>query len=194
MVNYDKQNEDDDPGAIQNARDCKLPFNKHDIKLWFSLIESKMQFAGLKKQWSKRQVLIQLIPPEFHNDFKHYLVLQEAEAGDDAYFQLKSAMVKQFAPKKADAFDKAIARVMTGTPSQFGRQILNDVCPAVTPLQGCHCADMVLGIWRRGLPTMVRNHIADMEFNSTTNANVFDNVWSTCAPTTCGQPTPPPPE
>ena len=48
MVNYDQKNEEDEPGAIQNARDVKLPFNKHDIKLWFSLIESKMQFAGIK--------------------------------------------------------------------------------------------------------------------------------------------------
>ena len=73
MVNYDQQNEDDDQGAIQNARDVKIPFNKNDIKLWFSLIESKMQFAGLKKQWSKKQVLIQLIPAEFHSDFKSFL-------------------------------------------------------------------------------------------------------------------------
>ena len=50
MVNYDQASGQDDPGAIQNARDCKLPFNQHDIRLWFSLIESKMQFAGLKNQ------------------------------------------------------------------------------------------------------------------------------------------------
>ena len=28
MTNYDEQNEEDDAGAIQNARDVKLPFNK----------------------------------------------------------------------------------------------------------------------------------------------------------------------
>ena len=32
MVNYDQQNEDDDANAFSNARDCKLPFNVHDIK------------------------------------------------------------------------------------------------------------------------------------------------------------------
>ena len=78
MVNYDQQNEDDDAGAIANSRDVKLPFNKDNIRLWFSLIESRMQFAGLKKQWSKRQILIQLIPPEFHSDFQHFLIMQEA--------------------------------------------------------------------------------------------------------------------
>ena len=91
MVNYDQQNEADDAGAISNARDVKLPFNKSDVKLWFSLIESKMQFAGLKNQWSKRQVLIQLIPTEYHSDFRQYLQLQESEAGNDAYFQFKKA-------------------------------------------------------------------------------------------------------
>ena len=184
MVNYDQKNEDDDAGAIANARDVKLPFNRHDIKLWFSLIESKMQFAGIKKQWSKRQILIQLIPPEFHSDFKHYLVQQETEAGATAYFDLKTAMVKQFGPKRADGFDRAVSRVMTGTPSQLGRLIINDICPAVKPLEGCHCSDTVLGIWRRSLPSEVRNQIADMDFNGTTYAMVFDkadNVWSSNA-------------
>ena len=181
VVNYDQQNEADDANAISNARDVKIPFNKNDIQLWFSLIESKMQFAGLKKQWSKRQVLIQLIPSEYHNDFKHFLVLQEAEAGNNAYYTLKTAMVKQFGPKKADNFDKAIGRVMTGTPSQLGRQILNDICPGARPLQGCHCASIVLGIWRRSLPNVVRNQIADMEFDAANYIAVFDradSVWS----------------
>ena len=180
-VNYDQQNLDDDEGAIQNARDCKLPFNKNDIKLWFSLIESKMQFAGLKKQWSKRQVLVQLIPPEFHTDFRQYLQLQETEAGADSYYQFKTAIVKQFGPKKADNFDQAINLVMTSTPSHLGRQILHKICPKVKPLTGCCCADTVLGIWRRSLPSVVRNQIADMDFNATTYAAVFDradHVWA----------------
>ena len=65
------------------------PFNVHDIKLWFSLVESKMQFVGNKKQWSKRQVLVQLIPPEYHTDFKQYLQMQELEAGASPYFDIK---------------------------------------------------------------------------------------------------------
>ena len=186
-VNYDQQNLDDDEGAYQNARDCKLPFNKHDVKLWFSLVESKMQFAGLKKQWSKRQVLVQLIPPELHNDFKHYLQLQETEAGNNAYYTLKQAILKQFGVKQADNFDKAISRVMTSTPSHLGRQILNDICPATKPLHGCHCANVVLGIWRRSLPVAVRNAIADMPFDNANYVNVFDKadaVWSSNAAST----------
>ena len=187
MPNYDQTDVDDDAGAYSNARDIKIPFNKNDIKLWFSLIESKMQFAGIGKQWSKRQVLVQLIPAEYHNDFKSYLIQQQTEAGADAYYALKSAMVKQFGPKKADGFDKAISRVMNGTPSQLGRQILNDICPNSNPLAGCHCADVVLGIWRRSLPTAVRNAVADMDFTSATYLNVFDkadSVWAANAATT----------
>ena len=181
MVNYDRKDEADDANAIQNARDCKMPFNKHDIMLWFSLIESKMQFAGLKRQWSKRQVLVQLIPPEFHSDFKHLLQLQEDQAGALPYFNLKSAIIKQFGPKQADGFDKAISRVMTSSPSHLGRQIIHDICPNAQPLSGCHCAAVVLGIWRRSLPTAVRNQIADMTFDATTWSAVFDkadSVWS----------------
>ena len=180
-VNYDAQNEDDDDGAIQNARDCRLPFNKDNVKLWFSLIESRMQFAGLKKQWSKRQVPVQLIPPELHTDFQHYLQLQEDEAGEDAYLQFKKAIIKRFGPKRADNFDKAISRVMTSNPSHLGHQILNDICPETRPLQDCHCADVVLGIWRRSLPSVVRNAIADMDFSAATYTAVFDradNVWA----------------
>ena len=140
-----------------------------------------MQFAGIKKQWSKRQILIQLITSEYHNDLKKYLILQEAKAGEDAYFRLKSAMVKQLGPRMTDGFDTAIARVMNGTPSQLGRSIINDICPITTPLTGCHCANVVLGIWRRSLPQVVRNQIADMEFTAATYINVFDRadmVWS----------------
>ena len=187
MVNYDMQNEDDDAGAINNARDVKLPFNKHDIRLWFSLMESKMQFAGIKKQWSKRQILVQLIPPEFHSDFKQYLVQQEDQAGNVPYYTLKTAIIKQFGPKRAEGFDKAISRVMTDTPSHLGRQILGDICPNVSPLNGCHCADIVLGIWRRALPQVVRNSIADLDFNSTTFGSVFDkadSIWQSNAAAT----------
>ena len=187
MVNYDQAHEEDDPGAIQNARDVRLPFNKHDVSLWFSLIESKMQFAGLKNQWSKRQVLVQLLPADLHNDFKRYLVQQESDTNNDAYYQLKKAIIKRMGPKRADGFDKAIARVMNGTPSQLGLQIINDICPSVSPLTGCHCADVVLGIWRRSLPVNVRNSVADMDFNATTYGAVFDKadaVWASNSSTT----------
>ena len=76
MANYDQEDKDDAEGAFGNARDCRIPFNREDVKLWFSLIESKMQFAGINRQWSKRQVLVQLIPPDLHTDFKQYLRLQ----------------------------------------------------------------------------------------------------------------------
>ena len=88
-------------------------------------------------------------------------------------------MVKQFGLKRVDGFDKAIARVLTGTPSQLGRAIVNDICPGVTPLQGCHCADIVLGIWRRSLPTVVRNAVADMDFTAASYNLVFDKADST---------------
>ena len=187
-VNYDAATADaDEDGAIGNARDIKIPFNKHDIKLWFSLIESKMQFAGLKRQWSKRQVLVQLIPAELHTDFRYYLELQENEAGDSAYLEFKKAICKQFGLKRAENFDKAISRVMTGTPSQLGRQVMADICPSRQPLRNCHCADIVLGIWRRSLPQVVRNAIADMDFDADTWRQAFDradNVWQSNAAST----------
>ena len=76
---------------------------------------------------------------------------------------------------------------MTSTPSHLGRQILNDICPATKPLHGCHCANVVLGIWRRSLPVAVRNAIADMPFDNANYVNVFDKadaVWSSNAAST----------
>ena len=135
-------------------------------------------FAGLKKQWSKRQVLVQLIPPEFHSDFRQYLQMQETEAGAASYYDLKQAIIKQFGSKQADNFDQAIALVLTSTPSHLGRQILHKICPKVKPLEGCCCADTVLGIWRQSLPSVVRNAVADMPFTSTTYQQVFDKADS----------------
>ena len=148
--------------------------------LWFTLVEGKMQFAGIKKQWSKRQVLVQLIPPEYHSDFKQYLVKQETEAGNVPYHTLKTAIIKKFGPRRAEGYDKAVSRVMTDSPSHLGQQIISDICPNVDPLTGCHCADIVLGIWRRALPLVVRNAFADMDFTAGTFSAVFDkadSVW-----------------
>ena len=64
---------------------------------------------------------------------------------------------------------------------------MDDICPSVTPLVNCHCADIVLGIWRRSLPTVVRNHISDMDFDAASYSAIFDsadNVWVTNGATT----------
>ena len=54
-------------------------------------------------------------------------------------------------------------------------------------MAGCHCAQIVLGIWRRSLPSVVRNQIADMSFSAATYEAVFDkadSVWTANAANT----------
>ena len=48
--------------TINNTRNVKLPFIKADIRLRFSLIESTMEFAGLKRQCSKSKICPKVNP------------------------------------------------------------------------------------------------------------------------------------
>ena len=65
---------------------------------------------------------------------------------------------------------------MTGKPSQLGKALVDDLCHLCTvKLAGC-CANIVWAMFREALPVVVRNHIAEMEFNSTTYLRVFEKA------------------
>ena len=71
-------------------------------------------------------------------------------------------------------------RILTGKPSQLGKLLINDLCKGDVKLQGCHCNDIVWGMFREALPVLVRNHIADLTFTKETYKEVFkkaDQVW-----------------
>ena len=124
--------------------------------------------------------MVRFLPPDIQSEVKSLLKLQQTAAGNDIYLKIKTRLLKLYGPKPEDAYTRAKNRVLTGKPSQLGKLLVEDLCPADVKLSGCHCANIVWGMFREKIPIVIRNHIADMPFNSDTFEAVFDKadqVW-----------------
>ena len=192
MANFDQENEDDSATALDNLRSVQCPFNKGDIEFWFSQLEDQLTLIGVKKQWTKKIALTRFLPPEIQAEMKSLFKLQQTNAGTDIYFRIKKKILKAYGPKPEDAYIRAKNRVMTGKPSQLGKLIIEDICPGDVKLEGCHCANTVWGIFREGIPILIRNHIADMPFNKDTWEAVLDKADQVWDSNQGSEPLPPP--
>ena len=176
MVDFDRENAEDSATAMDNLRSVQCPFNKADIVFWFCQLEDQLTLVGVKKQWTKKIALVRFLPPEIQNEVKSLLKLQQTAAGEDIYFRIKQRLLKLYGPKPEDAYIHAKNRVLTGVPSQLGKLLVEDLCTGDAKLEGCHCANIVWGMFREKIPIVIRNHIADMPFNHTTFEAVFDKA------------------
>ena len=52
MAPYDKENGTDGEGATKTMFNIKLEWDTKKIKLWFQVLENKMQFAQIRAQWT----------------------------------------------------------------------------------------------------------------------------------------------
>lgn len=180
MANFDEENGDDSATAMENLRSVQCPFNKGDIVFWFSQLEDQLTLIGVKKQWTKKIALVRYLPPEIQNEVKSLLKLQQTTAGTDIYLRIKRQLVKLYGPKPEDAYMLAKNLVLTDKPSQLGKQLVELLCPAEVKLTGCHCDRIIWGMFREKIPIIVRNHLADMQFNKDTYEMIFDKadqVW-----------------
>ena len=168
MVDFDKENADDSATALDNLRTVQCPFNKADIEFWFSQLEDQLTLIGVKKQWTKKIALTRFLPPDIQIEVKSLLKLQQTAAGADIYLRIKQRLLKLYGPKPEDAYERAKNRVLTGKPSQLGKLLVEDLCPAEVKLEGCNCSNTVWGMFREKIPIVIRNHIADMQFNAET--------------------------
>ena len=175
-VNVDEENGQDGEKAADTARAIKLEFDPSDIRFWFSQLEDEMTMASVKSQWLKKTVLQRNLPVKQKEDVKAYLTLQKAEAGDQIYLDIKTELIRIYAPKPADSYRKALTRTMTGLPSQLGYQIINDICKKPSKLNGCCCAGAALALWSIQLPISVRTHISQKEFTKDTYKSVFQDA------------------
>ena len=108
------------------------------------------------------------------------LRLSQDEAGDQVYKDLKTEILSLYGPKEEDAFKKAIALKMTGTPSSFGKKLTHILCPGSRPFSTCHCARIVFGFWEAQLSPVIKSHLTGITFNATTYDELFkkaDEVW-----------------
>ena len=70
------------------AQNIKQPFDRTDIRFFFSQIEMQMETAGVASQWQKRLLLQKALPPDLIEDVKDLLVLDQDQAGSHCYKDL----------------------------------------------------------------------------------------------------------
>ena len=99
------------------------------------------------------------------------LKLAKTAAGTDIYLRLKKELVELYGPKPEDAYVRAKNRVLTGKPSKLGKAIMDDLTDGDITCN--NCATTVWGRFCESLPIVVRNHIAEMNFNKDTYKEIF---------------------
>ena len=187
IVAFEDENGDDEIRALQEA--CRnverVVWDPNDVKFFFSKVEIKMSAVGVKKQYTKFQVLSTILPKKVEDEMKSLLVRSEAEFPErNAYKLLKTEIMRIFGPKPESAVDRALSRVIVDTPSQLARALVNDLCK--TQLRGCQCCPpIVAALWKRQLSSTVRAGIAHCQFNADTFNQVVqlaDDIHATARP------------
>ena len=186
MANYDATDGVDSDRAMQDAvaqlRNVK--FDENDLDFFFNQAEIKMKSAGVKKNFTKLEVLTTILPHKVIEQVKPILRKQETDFPQkDAYLQCKKTIIRIFGPSKASHFQRAMSRVLTDKPSTLAREIINDMCEH--ELTGCCCHKWVFGVWHKALPSAVKQAVAHHEFNKDTMEQVLklaDNVYESTRP------------
>ena len=185
-VEFEDENGQDDPGALKEAcrNAASVEWDDTDIRFFFNQVEIKMQAVGVKKNFTKLQVLSTVIPKRVQDEVKELLSMKASEfPNNDGYKQLKHEILRIFGPRPEDAVDRALARVLTGKPSQLARALVGDICKR--RLDCPCCPAVVMSLWKRQLPSNVKSHIAGMKFDKSTMKDVLqhaDDVFSSNQP------------
>ena len=185
MVNFEDENGTDDDKALQNGlRHLKdFSWEPNDLEFYFNQIETKMQSNGVKKQYTKFQILADIIPRKVQDQVRNILRKKETDLGTTAYKQLKTQLLKIFKPADEAAFERAMGRVLTDTPSTLARELVNDLCQH--ELTGCCCPTFIVGLWKRQLPLGVRQGTAHIKFSAENFENicqVADSIYAQSRP------------
>ena len=164
MAPYDQENGTDGEGATKAVFNIKQECDPKKIKMWFQILENKMQFAQIKAQWTKLQVLTTVLPAELLTHIEAFAAVPQASAGSKCYYDAKSRLMNIYGDKPHESYEKAIGLVIVTTPSELARKIIDLICEhKQKPLQDCCCAKVVMGIWLKQLSPQVKQAIAPME-------------------------------
>ena len=187
MVEFDAENGTDTANAMESASRALKDFKwvGDDLPFYFQQIEARMASAGVKKQFSKFQILSTILPQHVILEVKQILRKKEADLQNKAYKTLKDEILRIFGPRVDTNVAMAFSRTLgSGKPSQLARALVNDLCK--TDLENCDCCPpMVLYLLKRQCPLPVRTVIAQHEFNFETFDAVVelaDEVFDTCRP------------
>ena len=126
----------------------------------------------VKKNYTKYLVLTSILPENVTEQLKNILRKSETELGNKPYKVLKTQIFKLFGPPCNADFERAMGRVLSNTPSQLCREIINDLCEK--ELDGCCCAKFIFGLWNRSLPISVRQAVSSLEFNAANLDNILE--------------------
>ena len=81
-VRFDTEDGTDDAEYYKKLSTLKnREFNKKEPEFWFNSIEASLKHIGLKSQWSKREVLHNLLPEDVQIQVKHILKKDQDSAG-----------------------------------------------------------------------------------------------------------------
>ena len=172
-VIFEDENGADDAGALREACQSltKLEWDNNDVKWFFNRAETRMKMAGVKKNYTKFQILSEIIPKLVQDEVKPLLQMGEDEfPNHDGYKQLKKEIFRIFGPKPEEAAARALNRVLVGQPSSLARALTSDLCKR--QLDCPCCPSTIAYLWKRQLSSAVRAGIAHAEFNKQNFNNV----------------------
>ena len=139
----------------------EVKWDQKDLLFFFNQLEDAMSFAGIRKQYTKRRVLVTNLPKKQVDDLKGLLRLNEASAGTTPYKTAKNRLIELYGPKEEDAYGRATNLLLTDLPSQLAKQIADQMCTCQPHMPADCCAvRAVAGIWRLQLPQVVKTQIA----------------------------------
>ena len=188
IVNFEDEDGVDEARAMMDA--CKtlerFEWQPEDLPFYFSQIEAKMGAAGVRKNFTKFQVLSTIIPRKVQDQVKPLLSMQATEfPNKDAYKQLKHEILRIFGPRPEKAVERALGRVLTSQPSELARELVNDLSQCKPKLNCQCCPAIITALWKRHLPPQVRAGIANKvltkdNFNEV--VSLADDIFSSNAP------------
>ena len=75
MAVFEDENGTDDAGALGNGLRSleKLEWNESDLAFFFNRVETRMGSAGVKKNFTKFQILSEILPTKVQNQVKGIL-------------------------------------------------------------------------------------------------------------------------
>ena len=185
-MTFEDENGKDTDGALGAALRSleRLEWDANDVQWFFNRCETRMSAAGVKKNYTKFQVLSEIIPKKVQDQMKPLLRKSETDfTNNDGYKILKTNILKIFGPRPEASMDRALNRVLSGTPSELARQLVDDMCKKELDCE-C-CPNNVLAMWRRHLPTGVKAGIAHTTFdkaNFDATVQLADDIFSTQNP------------
>ena len=188
MVDYEAEDGVDGANALEKAINAlrNVTYEQNDLNFFFNQVEIKLQTNGVKKQWSKLQALTTVLPKEVIDELKPLLSKKESQFPDrDAYLKLKTEILRIFSPPEDADFERAMSRVLSGKPSQLARALVNDLCNQETHLDGCCCSKFIFGLWKRQLPSGVKQKIASEPFTKENFQKILklaDDAYQSCRP------------